>query len=77
METEAVKRRIITATVLVVLTPAEEGGYTVTMPAFPGCVTEGETVEDALANAKQAANLWCTSQQPPMVPLNRHLGRST
>ena len=31
----------------------EEGGYTVTVPALPGCLTEGDTVEEALENAKE------------------------
>ena len=34
--------------------PAEEGGYTVTVPALPGCVTEGDTYEQAIANAQEA-----------------------
>lgn len=32
----------------------DEGGYTVTVPSLPGCVTEGETREEALANAQEA-----------------------
>ena len=32
----------------------EEGGYTVTVPALPGCVTQGETLEEAIAMAKDA-----------------------
>ncbi len=32
----------------------EEGGYTVIVPALPGCVTSGETVEEAIAMAKEA-----------------------
>lgn len=32
----------------------EEGGYTVSVTALPGCVTEGDTVEEALAMAKEA-----------------------
>jgi predicted RNase H-like HicB family nuclease len=35
----------------------EEGGYTVTVPALPGCVTQGETVEEAIAMAKDAIRL--------------------
>ena len=27
----------------------DEGGYTVTVPALPGCVTQGETIEEAIA----------------------------
>ena len=39
----------------VLLTPdPDEGGYTVTVPALPGCITEGDTLEDALANAREA-----------------------
>ncbi len=32
----------------------DEGGYTVTVPALPGCVTEGDTLEEAIAMAKDA-----------------------
>jgi antitoxin HicB len=32
--------------------PAEEGGYVVTVPALPGCVTQGETYEEAVAMAQ-------------------------
>lgn len=41
----------------VVLTPAEEGGFTVTVPSLPGCFTEGDTFEDAMAHAKEAIGL--------------------
>jgi predicted RNase H-like HicB family nuclease len=32
----------------------EEGGYTVTVPALPGCVTEGDTLDEALTMAQEA-----------------------
>jgi antitoxin HicB len=32
----------------------EEGGYTVTVPALPGCITQGETVEECLERAREA-----------------------
>jgi antitoxin HicB len=39
----------------VLLTPDPDvGGYTVTVPLLPGCITEGDTLEDALANAREA-----------------------
>jgi antitoxin HicB len=39
----------------VVLRPdSERPGYTVEVPELPGCVTEGETVEEAIAMAKDA-----------------------
>ena len=44
-----------------VLFPDAEGGYTVVVPALPGCVTEGDTVEEALAMAKEAIELYLES----------------
>lgn len=38
----------------VILEPAEEGGFNVTVPALDGCCTQGETIDDALENAKEA-----------------------
>lgn len=35
----------------------DEGGYTVTVPALPGCVTQGETLEEAIAMARDAIRL--------------------
>ena len=43
---------------VVVLAPDESGGYTVTVPGLPGCVTHGDTVEGALANAREAIALY-------------------
>ena len=36
----------------------EVGGYTVTIPSLPGCVSEGDTFEEALANIEEAASLY-------------------
>ena len=44
--------------VKVVLEPSEEGGYTAFVPSLPGCISEGETVEEALANIKEAVELY-------------------
>lgn len=38
----------------VILEKAEEGGFNVTVPTLDGCFTQGETEEDAIANAKEA-----------------------
>ena len=32
----------------------EEGGYSVTVPALPGCLAQGDTLEEAIAMAKEA-----------------------
>ncbi len=42
----------------VVLEPSEEGGYTVYVPALRGCVSEGDTEAEALANIKDAIRAW-------------------
>lgn len=34
------------------------GGYSVSVPALPGCHSEGETLDEALANIREAAELW-------------------
>ena len=39
---------------IVYLEPAEEGGYIAYCPDFPGCATQGETVEDALTMVQDA-----------------------
>jgi len=38
----------------VILGPAKEGGFNVSVPALDGCFTQGETEEEALKNAKEA-----------------------
>ncbi len=38
----------------VVVHPAEEGGYWVEVPTLPGCLSQGETVEDALSKIREA-----------------------
>lgn len=42
------------------LEPQMEGGYTVTVPALPGCISEGETIEDALRNISDAIEGYLT-----------------
>ncbi len=39
---------------MVMLEPAEEGGFNVSVPALDGCFTQGETEEESLKNAKEA-----------------------
>lgn len=41
----------------VVLEPSDEGGYTVYVPSLPGCISEGDTIEEALANIREAIEL--------------------
>ena len=42
----------------VILEKSEEGGYTVFVPSLPGCISEGDTREQAIANIKEAIELY-------------------
>jgi len=53
--------------VKIVLVPAEEGGYTVFVPSLPGCISEGDTVEEALANIREAIELYLESVEDETV----------
>ena len=42
-----------------ILEPDKEvGGYSVSIPALPGCVSQGDTFEEAVANIKEATELY-------------------
>jgi len=45
-------------TLRVILEPSDEGGYTVIVPALPGCISEGDTREEALRNIREAIELY-------------------
>ena len=42
----------------VILEKSEDGGYTVHVPALPGCISEGDSREEALANIREAIELY-------------------
>ena len=42
----------------VILEPSDEGGYTAIAPSLPGCITEGDTKEEALKNVREAIELY-------------------
>jgi len=45
----------------VILEPSEEGGYTAIVPSLPGCLSEGDTREEALKNIREAIELYLES----------------
>lgn len=45
----------------IILHPSEEGGYSVSVPAMPGIATQGSTIEEAIAMAKDAIRLYIES----------------
>jgi predicted RNase H-like HicB family nuclease len=42
----------------IILEPSEEGGYTAIVPSLPGCISEGDTKEEALKNIQEAIELY-------------------
>lgn len=49
----------------VVLEPSDEGGYTVIVPALPGCISEGSTRAQALRNIREAIRLYLEPEGEP------------
>jgi predicted RNase H-like HicB family nuclease len=43
---------------VIVIPDLESGGFTVTVPSLPGCLSEGDTEEEALANIRDAIDLY-------------------
>ena len=55
--------------VLIIPGEPDEGGYWVQVPALPGCVTQGETVEEALVNSKEAIEAYILSLNDRGLPV--------
>ncbi|HXW84737.1 MAG TPA: type II toxin-antitoxin system HicB family antitoxin [Candidatus Binataceae bacterium] len=55
----------------VLFEPAEEGGYVVTCPALPGLVTEGDTLKEARAMARDAIAGYVASLRAEGLPVPR------
>jgi predicted RNase H-like HicB family nuclease len=53
----------------VVLQPSDEGGYTAYVPSLPGCVREGDTRDEALANIREAIELYLEPVDDDWVPV--------
>lgn len=51
----------------VVLEPSEEGGYTVYVPSLPGCISEGETKEEAMKNIEEAIALYLEPVEDELI----------
>ena len=57
----------------VVLSPDPDGGYSVSCPAMPGAVSQGETREETLANIAEAMGLWLeVAADDGYAPLDEH-----
>ncbi len=53
----------------VILEPSEDGGYTVYVPSLPGCISEGDTIEEALKNIQEAIELYLEPVEDDVLPM--------
>ena len=51
----------------VILEPSDEGGFTAIVPALPGCISEGNTRDEALTNIRDAIDLYLEPVDDDMV----------
>ncbi len=56
-----------------IIHPAEEGGYWAEVPALPGCITEGDSMEEVMANLKDAIEGWLevANSRSVIAPIDR------
>jgi len=55
----------------IVLEPSEDGGYTVYVPSLPGCISEGDTKEEALKNIREAIELYLEPVEDDLIPFEQ------
>lgn len=58
-------------TLKAIIHEAEEGGYWAEVPALPGCVTQGDTMEEVTANLREAIEGWLSVESPEAVMTQR------
>ena len=51
----------------VLLEPSEEGGFTAFVPSLPGCISEGDTRDEAMANIREAIELYLEPVEDDMA----------
>ncbi len=56
----------------IVLEPSDEGGFTVYVPSLPGCISEGDTKEEAMANIKEAIELYLKTVEDDLTLSTAH-----
>ena len=58
----------------VILEPQKDGGFTVSVPALPGCISEGGDREEALKNIKEAIELYLEVLKEDGKPIPQDVG---
>jgi predicted RNase H-like HicB family nuclease len=58
-------------TLKAIVHPAEEGGFWAEVPALPGCLTQGETLDELKANLHEAIQIWLSVDDEVMESSTR------
>ena len=51
----------------ILLEPSDDGGFTVTVPTLPGCISEGDSEAEALANIREAIELYLEPDDDDLI----------
>jgi predicted RNase H-like HicB family nuclease len=58
----------------IILEPCEEGGYTALVPSLPGCISEGDSKEEAIKNIREAIELYLEPvEDDEIFPMNSEI----
>ena len=52
----------------IVFQPSDEGGFSVYVPALPGCISEGDSLDEARSNIREAIECHLDAPTPPILP---------
>lgn len=55
----------------VILEPSGEGGFTVYVPSLPGCISEGDTLEEALRNIQEAIEIYLEPVEDDWIAIEK------
>ena len=58
---------LLGVTLKVLIHKADEGGFWAEVPSLPGCVSQGETVEELRGNIREAIEGWLAVEEPPQA----------
>lgn len=61
--------KVLSYRILLKREPEPDSGYTVTVPSLPGCITYGDTIDEAVAMAKEAIELYIESLMAHNEPI--------
>ncbi len=57
----------------IILEEQAEGGYTVYVPSLQGCISQGENIEEAIANIKEAISLYLETDENEISIYNENV----